>query len=252
MVVRMRRIRFLAMLLCGAPLACLSAELQVIAGGGIAGPLKEIAAQFEKASGHRLAIRYGTTPELVKMATGGPFDLGIVPVDVMASEAARAKFAPGGAEVARVGIGLAVRSGAPKPDISTPEALKRTLLEARSIASIPDSATGYLLEKIYERLGVAEAMKAKVRAQPTPARIVEAVAGGECEVGVFLTNVLTAPGIDLVGPFPPQVQMEVVYTGAAAAAAKEPAAAKAFLDYVRGAEGAAVIRAKGMTPGARP
>ena len=151
--------------------SAVAAELQILAGGGIAGPLKEIAAQFEKATGHRLVIRYGTTPELIKMAIGGPFDLGIVPVDVMRNDAARSTFAAGAStEVARVGIGVAVRAGAPKPDIGTPDALKRTLLNAKSIASIPESAAGYLLGRIYERLGIIEAMKTRIKPQPAPAQ----------------------------------------------------------------------------------
>lgn len=233
---------------CVTPLAS-AAELQVIAGGGIAVPLKEIAAQFEQATGHKLVIRYGTTPELIKMATGGaPFDLCIVPVDVMKNDAARAKFVSPLVEVARVGLGVAVRSGASKPDISTPDALKKTLLGAKSIASIPESATGYILARIYERLGITEEMKTRVKPQPTPAQIVQSVASGDTELGVFLTNVLTAPGIDLVGPFPQELQMEVVYTAAVSLGTKDVEAAKQFIAYLRSADGAAVIKSKGMTP----
>ena len=225
------------------------AELQILAGGGIAAPLRELATAFEGATGHRLVIRFGTTPELIRMAAvGGPFDLGVVPVDVMQDGAARALFAPGETVIARVGLGVAVRTGAVKPDIRTPEALKQALLEARSIASIPESATGYQIARVFERLGITEAMQERIKPQPTPTRIVEAVANGETDLGVFLTNVLTAPGLDAVGPFPPELQLEVVYTAAVAANTKDAEAAKAFIAYLKTPGAATVFRVKGMIP----
>jgi len=151
--------------------------------------------------------------------------------------------------IANVGIGVAVRTGAPKPDISTPEGLKQTLLKAQSIASIPASATGTQLSAIYERLGIAEEMKAKTKAQPTPAQIVEAVANGDAQLAVFLLNVLNDPRLDVVGPFPAEVQREVVYAAGIAANSKEPEAAKAFVTYLMSQAAIAVIKAKGMSPG---
>jgi molybdate transport system substrate-binding protein len=99
----------------------------VLAGGAIAAPMNELAARFEQASDHRLVIRFGTTPELVRLATtGGPFDLGVTPRDVFEDDAAKARFVPGPTiDIARVGLGVAVRAGARKPDIGTPEALTR-------------------------------------------------------------------------------------------------------------------------------
>jgi molybdate transport system substrate-binding protein len=229
-----------------------AAELQVLAGGAMAAPMKELATQFQGASGHTVVLRFGTTPELIKMAsTGGPFDLGVVPREVFKDPAAQSQFAPGPTiDIARVGLGVAVRSGAPKPDISTPEALKQTLLNARSIATVPASAAGAQVLRVFETLGVSEALKAKTKAQPGPPQVVEAVASGEAELGVFLLNVLTAPGLDVVGPVPPPLQQEIVYTAGVAANTKAAEAAKAFIAYLQTPAAAAVLKAKGMTPGA--
>jgi molybdate transport system substrate-binding protein len=227
-----------------------AAELQVLAGGAMVEPLKVLAARFEKSSGHKLVIRYGTTPELIRLATGGSqFDLGVFPQDVLKDAAARAKFAGPSTDIARSGLAVAVRAGAPRPDIRTPEALKRTLLNARSIATIPDSATGNQLLLVFEELGIVAAIKPKIRAQPTPAKIVESVASGENELAVFLMNVVTAPGLDVVGPFPPGLQQQVVFTAAVAANTPRTAAAREFIRYLTSAAAIAVLKSKGMDPG---
>ena len=234
-----------------APVKAHAVELQIIAGGGIAGPLKLLAPQFESATGHRLVIRFGATPELIKMATGTAFDMAVVPREVFNDAAAKAMFATGPTvDIARVGFGVAVRAGAPKPDIATPEALKQALLKARSIAMLPASAAGAQVLKTFDRLGIGEEMKTRMKVQPSPADIPRAVAKGDAELGVFLLNVLAAPGVDLVGPFPPELQQELVFTSAISARAGDPAVAKAFIDFLRTPAAAAVMTAQGMTPAA--
>ena len=227
-----------------------AAELQVIAGGGMAGPLKVLAPQFESATGHKLTIRFAATPELIKLATGTPFDVAVVPREVFNDEAAKAMFVPGPTvDIARVGFGVAVRAGAPKPDIGSSDALKQTLLKARSIATLPSSAVGAQVLKTFDRLGIGQEMKAKTRAQPSPSDIPQAVARGEAELGVFLLNVLAAPGVDLVGPFPPELQQELLFTSSVAAKAGDPAAGRTFIDFLRTPTALAIMTGQGMTAG---
>jgi molybdate transport system substrate-binding protein len=228
-----------------------AAELKILAGGSTIGWLNELGPQFERASGHKLTTHFDSTPNLIKLATSGaPFDLAVVPVDVFKDAAARARFAPGQTvDIARVGYGVIVRAGAAKPDVSTSDALKQTLLNAQSIAFVPESAAGAYVLKTFDRLGIGEAIKAKTRPQPTPAAIAPAVAKGEAELGIFLVNVLIAPGVELAGPFPGELQQDLVFTSAVAADSKETDAAKAFIAFLTTPAAAAVIKAKGMNPG---
>ena len=228
-----------------------AAELKVIAGGSMTASMNALAAPFEKASGHKLSIHFDSTPNIIaRVNSGTPFDVVVVPVDVFKDAAAKARFAPGPTvDIARVGYGVIVRAGAPKPDLSTPDAFKKSLLAAPSIAFLPASAAGAYVTKVFERLGIGEEMKAKTKVQAAPAQIASAVAKGEAELGVFLTNVLVAPGVELVGPFPGELQQELVFTSAVAADTKEAEAAKALIDYLRTPAATALIKAAGMTPG---
>jgi len=228
-----------------------AAELRVIAGGSMTGSLNELGPQFERASGHKLVIHFDSTPNIIARVTSGtPFDLAVVPLDVFRDAAAKARFVSGPTiDIARVGYGVIVRAGTPKPDISTPDALKKTLLDAPSVAFVPASAAGAYVLKVFDRLGIAEAMKAKTRPQTGPAEIAQAVVKGEAELGVFLVNVLMVPGVELAGSFPSELQQDLVFTAAVAAETKEADAAKAFIDYLTTPAATAVIKAKGMTPG---
>ena len=228
-----------------------AAEIKVVAGGSLAPLFNELGPQFEKVSGHKLSIHFDSTPSIVaRVASGTPFDAMVVPIDVFKDAGAKARSAPATiVDIARVGYGVIVRAGAPKPDISTPDALKQALLAAPSIAFVPASAAGAYVSSVFEHLGIDKDMQAKTKPQSAPVKIAPAVARGDAALGVFLMNVLAGPGVEFVGPFPSELQQELVFTAAVAADSKVADAAKALIDFLRTPAAAAAIRAAGMTPG---
>ena len=247
----MLRTLFLALSLMIATNAS-AADLQVIAGGGITGPLKVLTPEFEKATGYTLTIRFAATPELIKMATSGdPLDVAVVPREVFLDANAKTRFVlEASADIARVGFGVGTRAGTPnKPDIATTDGFKQALLDAKSVATLPASAAGALVLKTFERLGIGEEMKAKIKVQASPGDIPQALITGDAELGVFLLNVLSVPGVDIVGAFPPDLQQEFVFRSAIATSTVNAIAAKAFVDFLRSPAAQAVMKSQGMTPG---
>jgi molybdate transport system substrate-binding protein len=227
-----------------------ASELKLIAGGSLAGLFKQIGPQFEQMSGHTLSIHFDSTPNIIsRINAGTAFDVVVVPADVFKDTGARSHLADAAIDIARVGFGVIVREGAPKPDLSTPDSFRKALLAASSVASVPASAAGAYIATVYERLGISEEMKAKTKVQAAPTEIAPAVAKGEAELGVFLTNVFNAPGIELAGPFPADLQQELVFPAAVATGAKQGAAAKELIDFLKTPAAASAIKAAGMTPG---
>ncbi len=213
-----------------------AAELKLIAGGSLAGLFKELGPQFEKATGHRLAIHFDSTPNIsARVNSGTPFDVVVVPIDVFKDATAKAHFVPGSDHryrPRRLWRHRARRRAQARHFARQTPSRKRCSTH-KSVASVPASAAGAYIAKVYERLGIGEEMKAKTRAQQAPTAIAPAVAKGEAELGIFLTNVLIAPDVELAGPFPADLQQELVFTAAVAADTKETDAAKALIDYLK-------------------
>lgn len=225
-------------------------ELRLIVGGSLTGLFKELVPQFEKASGHTLSIHFDSTPNIIsRINAGTPFDAVVVPIDVFKDADAKSHLTEPAVNIARVGYGIIVRAGAPKPDLSTSEAFKAALLAAASVSSVPASAAGSYIGKVYERLGIAEQMKAKTKVEALPTAIASAVARGEAELGIFLTNVFNAPGIELAGPFPAKLQQELTFTAAVATDTRDAPAARALIDFLKTPDAITAIKASGMMPG---
>ena len=236
-------------LVVGQPALANAAEIHVWTARAIATVLAAIGPQFERTTGHRLNIYNGLPDDFQKRANAGD------PCDVIVSGSAPiARWIKEGrlvaetrTDIARSGVGVAVRSGARKPDIRSLEAFTQSLLDAKSIAYLR-VGSGLHVADVLERLGIAETIKSKVT-RPESDIVSELVAKGEVELGmVVITQILTTPGVELVGPLPPEIQSYVVFTGAIATTSRAPEAARELMKFLTGATAAPVIRAQGMEP----
>lgn len=249
-VVAAAKIAFVVLLVRTA--AADAAEVKLLSVFALAPALNELVPQFERTTGHKLAIRYGASPAFKQQIQAGEsFDLAILTAPVIDDLTKQGKVAGGTrAVIARSGIGVAVRADAPSSDISSVDAFKRALLNATSIAYAPEGAIRVHLPKVFDRLGIAEEIKVKTKPRKSVDGVLQAVANGEAELGFATVGaILSVRGIKLLGSFPTELQNYIVFTAAVGTAAKEAEGAKALIKFLTAPAAVPVIKAKGMEPG---
>ena len=230
------------------------AELVVFSTIGVRSAAEQLFAQFDKASGHTLAVTWGTAPMLVKrIEDGDTADVVVLSRAGIDALQKQGRIAPGtDTALASSGVGIAVKAGAPKPDISTPEALKRALLNAKSIAYSEPSAggaSGVYFAKLLERMGIAEQMKPKTKYPPAGGFSGELLLTGEAELAVQQKpELLHVAGTEIVGFLPGDLNLVTEFAAGIMAGSKNAQTGKALIESLRSGEAAAVFRAKGLDP----
>lgn len=225
-------------------------EIKVLSGNGGRAAVSELCAQFERATGHKPIIRFEVNAELKRtIEAGETFDVAILNPPVLDELIKRGKIAAATrADIGWAGLGVAVRAGAPKPDISSVEAFKRTLLDAKSVAFPGKGASGIYFVGLLDRLGIADDMKPKLK--PMPAEdAVEVVARGEAEIVVVIASrIVDVGGVQLVGQLPSELQTSIGIAAGISATASEPEAAAALIRFFTAPAAAPVLKAKGVNP----
>ena len=223
-------------------------EIRILTARGIATVLAVVGSEFERTSRRRLNITIGTAAALVRRINAGePFDLFFGASDFVDTLIEDARIIPSTRTfIAGSMIGMEVRAGAPKPDISTVDAFKRALIQAKSIAYLKEGASGIYVARLLERLGIASAIEAKVTRLETDT-VSELVANGEIEMGmVVTTQILTTPGVELVGTLPPELQSAILFEGAVSAGTDCPDAACKLLKFLSTPDVIAIFKSQGM------
>jgi len=257
---RKRASILLGLVCCLANLSAVSAaEIRVFSGGNMFPILNELRGTFEKSSGHNLTIEYMGAGQLQNRIQNGEAADAIVVIETFSEPLAKAGKIEPATRVANSSVGVVVKAGAPKPDVSNGEALKRTLLAAKSVAYVDPrtgSPVGIFFAGLVERLGITMEMMAKAKLQTgSPpmggASPSEAVVKGEAELGVGqVSELMTVPGVDFVTPIATELQQfKSEVSAAVVKGTREPQAAAAFITFLISPEAARVIRAKGMQPG---
>ena len=245
----------LAMVLmaAGAPRGAAGAEIKVLTAGAFKQVLLALVPDFERTSGHKVTVENDTVGALTKRIAGGEaFDLAVLTPKAVDDLAKEGKFAAGSrANLARVGVGVVVKDGTPKPDIGSVAAFKQALLAAKSVAYIDPAAggsSGIYVAGLLDKLGIAAEVKPKAKLIPGGA-VAEHVARGEAELGIHqISEILPVKGITLVGPLPAEIQNYTVYAAGVGAHAKESDAAKALIKTLTSPAAAEVLKSKGMEP----
>jgi len=245
----------LAMVLmaAGAPRAAAGAEIKVLTAGAFKQVLLALVPDFERATGHKVTVQNDTVGALTKRIAGGEaFDLAVLTPKAVDDLAKEGKFVAGSrANLARVGVGVVVKDGTPKPDVASVAAFKQALLAAKSVAYIDPAAggsSGIYVSGLLDKLGIAAEVKPKAKLIPGGA-VAEHVAKGEAELGIHqISEILPVKGVTLVGPLPAEIQNYTIYAAGLGAQAKEGDAAKALLKTLTSPAAAEVLKSKGMEP----
>jgi molybdate transport system substrate-binding protein len=230
-----------------------AAEIRVLTAGAFKQVVVAMAGEFEKTSGHKLIVDNDTAGALAKRIDGGEaFDVTFLTPAAVDDLIRKGKLVDGSrVDLARVGIGVMVKEGAPKPDIGSVEAFERALLDAKSVAYINPASggsSGIYLVKLFEQLGIADQIKPKAKLKDG-GYVAELIASGEAELGIHqISEIVPHPGVTLVGPLPKEIQNYTTYAAGVSSAAKDKDAAMALVRFLSGPRTAEILKSKGMEP----
>jgi molybdate transport system substrate-binding protein len=226
-----------------------AAEITLLCSNGIKTVVEELVPQFEKTTGHTVAISFNLAAVLKRQIEAGePFDLAILTPAMVDDLIKQGRVAADTrTTIARTGLAIMIRSGARRPNIRTADAFKRALLDAKSIAYAREGASGVFFADLIQRLGVADALKAKSTLTATGEEVGQRVARGDVELGVLpVSEILPVKGVELLGAFPADIQSYIVMVAGVSAATRHEAAAKDFIAFLTAPVALPVIKAKGM------